>query len=61
MTTPSWRDDPTHGLRIATADGEFDAYLARPDSAPRPAVVVLHEVFGGTSEEVARDLLLGTS
>jgi len=46
MTTTSWRDDPAHRMRIATADGEFDAYLARPDSAPRPAVVVLHEVFG---------------
>jgi len=46
MTTPTWQDDPAHALRIASAEGTFDAYLARPDAAPRPAVVVLHEVFG---------------
>jgi carboxymethylenebutenolidase len=46
MTTRTWRDDPAHVLRIATDDGSFDAYLARPDAQPRPAIVVLHEVFG---------------
>jgi carboxymethylenebutenolidase len=28
------------------ATGEIEAYLARPDDAPRPAVVVIHEIFG---------------
>ena len=36
------------GERIAinVATGSFQAYIARPDSAPAPSVVVLHEVFG---------------
>lgn len=46
MTTSKWQDDPAQVLRIATDDGSFDAYLARPDHKPRPAIVVLHEVFG---------------
>lgn len=33
-------------LRIETRDGNFEAYLARPDVLPAPVVVVLHEVFG---------------
>ena len=28
------------------ATGEIEAYLARPDDEPRPAVVVIHEIFG---------------
>jgi len=33
-------------LTIRTADGAFDAYVARPDQPLAPAVVVLHEAFG---------------
>jgi carboxymethylenebutenolidase len=33
-------------ITIKTADGESHAYLAKPDAAAAPAVVVLHEVFG---------------
>jgi carboxymethylenebutenolidase len=33
-------------ITIPTEGGEFSAYVARPSSAPAPAVVVLHEVFG---------------
>ena len=36
----------TQILRIATPQGSFDAYWAQPVARPRPAVVVLHEVFG---------------
>ena len=33
-------------IKIEGSDGSFDAYVAKPDSLPAPAVVVLHEVFG---------------
>ncbi len=33
-------------IRIASRDGAFDAYLARPEAPIAPSVVVLHEVFG---------------
>ncbi|CAA2109460.1 dienelactone hydrolase family protein [Variovorax paradoxus] len=33
-------------MRITTADGAFGAYVARPQAAPAPAIVVIHEVFG---------------
>src|SRR5579862_8346197 len=33
-------------ITIAGHDGTFGAYIARPQLAPAPAVVVLHEVFG---------------
>ena len=33
-------------ITIQTADGAFDAYVARPDRPAAPAVVVLHEAFG---------------
>lgn len=33
-------------LRITTADGSFNAYIARPLKLPAPAIVVVHEVFG---------------
>lgn len=46
MGHPTWQTDPTRAQRITSAEGEFDAYLARPDSQPRPVIVVLHEVFG---------------
>jgi len=31
---------------IMTADGEFSAYVARPQAAKAPAVVVIQEIFG---------------
>ena len=33
-------------LRITAADGSFNAYVARPQKLPAPAIVVVHEVFG---------------
>jgi carboxymethylenebutenolidase len=33
-------------ISINGRNGGFSAYIARPESAPAPAVVVLHEVFG---------------
>ena len=33
-------------LTIQTADGEFAAYVARPDHANAPAIVVIQEIFG---------------
>ncbi len=33
-------------MRISTPDGDFRAYLARPQVRPAPAVVVLQEIFG---------------
>jgi carboxymethylenebutenolidase len=33
-------------ITIATDVGRFNAYIARPDRLPAPAVVVLHEAFG---------------
>jgi carboxymethylenebutenolidase len=49
----------TKNLRIASVEGGFEAFLAQPDARPRPAIVVLHEVFGvnadmrATCEELA--------
>ena len=33
-------------MTIQTADGEFAAYVARPDHANAPAIVVIQEIFG---------------
>ena len=33
-------------VTIRTPDGEFGAYLAKPDAAKAPAVVVIQEIFG---------------
>ena len=51
---------PNETLTIHVADGDFRAYVARPDTdAPSAVVVVLHEVFGvnadmrATCEELA--------
>ncbi len=33
-------------ITIEGRNGAFGAYIARPETAPAPAVVVLHEVFG---------------
>lgn len=46
MTTGTWHDDSSRVFRIASSEGTFDAYMARPIATGRPAVVVLHEVFG---------------
>jgi len=35
-----------HSIQINSAEGSFDAYLARPKTGQAPVVVVLHEVFG---------------
>jgi len=38
---------PNERWTIKTVDGEFDAYVARPDGAgPWPGVVVIQEIFG---------------
>jgi carboxymethylenebutenolidase len=48
-------------ITIEGRDGTFDAYIARPNASPAPAVVVLHEVFGvnddirKTCNELAED------
>ena len=46
MRIARWHDDRSHSLRVTSTEGSFDAYVARPDARLRPAVVVLHEVFG---------------
>lgn len=46
MPTSIWLNDPNRMLRIKSSEGSFNAYVARPDAQPRPAIVVLHEVFG---------------
>ena len=33
-------------IAIEGRDGTFDAYIARPNASPAPAVVVLQELFG---------------
>lgn len=42
----AWQHDAQKSLEVATPDGNFQAYIARPKQLPAPAVVVLHEVFG---------------
>jgi carboxymethylenebutenolidase len=37
---------PASTVSIATSDGSFGAYLARPDASKAPAIVVLQEIFG---------------
>jgi carboxymethylenebutenolidase len=46
MTEQAWHDDSLRVIRIASPEGPFEAYLARPAAWGRPVVVVLHEVFG---------------
>lgn len=59
MTKSTWHDDSSRVLRVASPEGSFDAYLAHPAAPRRPAVVVLHEVFGvnadlrATCDEIA--------
>jgi carboxymethylenebutenolidase len=33
-------------ITVDTPDGSFQAYLARPDTLPAPAIVVIQEIFG---------------
>lgn len=44
-------------ITITTADGAFDAYVARPQAAKAPAVVVIQEIFG--VNQVMRDITDG--
>lgn len=44
----------TERVSIKTADGEFSAYVARPDAARAPAIAVLQEIFG--VNQVMRDI-----
>jgi carboxymethylenebutenolidase len=44
-------------ISIKTPDGEFGAYVARPQAAQAPAVVVIQEIFG--VNEVMRDITDG--
>lgn len=46
MASGAWHENPSHVLRVASPEGAFEAYVARPDAPRSPAVVVLHEVFG---------------
>ncbi len=41
-------------ITITTPDGEFSAYVARPNAATAPAVVVIQEIFG--VNQVMRDI-----
>jgi len=44
----------TETLTIATPDGAFSAYVARPAVEPAPAIVVIQEIFG--VNQVMRDV-----
>lgn len=33
-------------LAVTTPDGNFDAYVAMPETLPAPVVVVIQEIFG---------------
>lgn len=44
-------------MKIATADGSFSAYVARPTKDKAPAVVVIQEIFG--VNKVMRDIADG--
>jgi carboxymethylenebutenolidase len=54
-------------ITIDGRNGTFDAYIAFPDAAPVPAVVVLHEVFGVNAdirekcEELAKQGFIGVA
>lgn len=36
----------TEMLKVSGPNGEFEAYLAAPDSGPSPGVIVIQEIFG---------------
>lgn len=44
-------------ISISTPDGDFSAYVARPQAAKAPAVVVIQEIFG--VNQVMRDITDG--
>lgn len=46
MANTSWHENPERVVRVRSAEGTFDAYLARPANGEGSAIVVLHEVFG---------------
>lgn len=46
MSGVAWHADPRRAFRVASPDGSFEAYLSRSAPPGRPAIVVLHEVFG---------------
>lgn len=46
MPNGPWHTDPARRLRVHSSDGDFDAYRAGAPGGSRPAIVVLHEVFG---------------
>jgi carboxymethylenebutenolidase len=46
MIMQPWHEDPTHLFRIASTDGSFAAYQARPSHSAGSVIIVLHEVFG---------------
>lgn len=46
MNSRKWSEEPARVLRVRSVDGEFDAYVARPERPRGAAIVVLHEVFG---------------
>ena len=46
MAERAWHDDLSRVVRVDSPDGPFEAYLRRPTARGRPAIVVLHEVFG---------------
>jgi carboxymethylenebutenolidase len=54
-------------ITIEGRNGAFGAYIARPETAPAPAVVVLHEVFGVNAdirekcEELAEQGFIGVA
>lgn len=46
MAPRTWWDDSRTVLLVPASDGRLEAYLARSAIPGRPAIVVLHEVFG---------------
>jgi carboxymethylenebutenolidase len=46
MTERAWHEDSLRVLGVSSPEGRFEAYLARPTARTRPAVIVLHEIFG---------------
>jgi carboxymethylenebutenolidase len=54
-------------ITIDGRNGAFGAYIARPETGPAPAVVVLHEVFGVNAdirekcEELAEQGFIGVA
>ncbi len=46
MAERAWHNDLSRVVRVDSPDGPFKAYLRRTDAQGRPAIVVLHEVFG---------------